>query len=130
MLWMSDMTLQRAAWLALGLAALGVGAVGVVVPLLPTTPFVLFAAFAFARSSDRWHAWLMGHPSFGPMIDNWRAHGAISRPAKSAAIIAMAAVLGISVAIGAPPLVLALQAMTLSVAAAFIISRPLPPPKD
>jgi len=59
------MTPKRAAWFALGLAALGIGAVGVIVPLLPTAPFVLFAAFAFARSSDRWHAWLMGHPVLG-----------------------------------------------------------------
>lgn len=124
------MTPKRAAWFALGLATVGIGAVGVIVPLLPTTPFVLFAAFAFARSSDRWHAWLMAHPMFGPMIEHWRAYGAISRPAKSAAIIAIAAVLGISVAIGAPPLVLVLQGLALSAAAVFILSRPLPPPRD
>ncbi len=103
------------------------GAVGVIVPLLPTTPFVLFAAFAFARSSDRWHAWLIGHPVFGKVIVNWRAHGAISRPAKTAALVAMAAVLAVSVAMGATALLLGVQALVMSAAAGFILSRPLPP---
>lgn len=124
------MTPRRAAWFSLGLAALGVGALGIVVPLLPTTPFVLFAAFAFARSSDRWHSWLIGHPVFGPLIENWRAHGAISRPAKAAAMIAMAAVLGVSVMLGAPRLVLGLQALMLTAVAAFILSRPVPSRRD
>lgn len=124
------MTPRRAAWFALGAAALCLGAVGVVAPLLPTTPFVLLAALAFARSSDRWHAWLVGHGIFGPMIENWRAHGAISRPAKAVGLLAMAAVLGVSVAMGVPPLVLAVQMMVLAAAAAFILSRPIPPPKD
>lgn len=124
------MTPRRAAWFVLGAAALGLGALGVVVPLLPTTPFVLLAAFAFARSSDRWHAWLVGHTFFGPMIESWRAHGAVSRPAKVAGVLAMAAVIGISAAIDAPPTVLAIQAVTLTAAAAFILSRPIPPPPD
>lgn len=123
------MTPRRAAWFAFGAAALALGALGVVVPLLPTTPFVLLAAFAFARSSEHWHAWLLGHAVFGPMIENWRAHDAISRPAKAAGLCAMAAVVVISLAIGAPPLVMALQALALSAAAAFIVSRPLPPPR-
>lgn len=124
------MSVRRAAWFALGAASLALGALGVVVPLLPTTPFVLFAAFAFARSSDRWHAWLLGHPVFGPLIENWRAHGAISRPAKAASLVAMAAVLIISVLFRAPPLVLALQAIVLVAVAIFILSRPNPPAPD
>ncbi|MBU4568902.1 MAG: YbaN family protein, partial [Alphaproteobacteria bacterium] len=47
------MTPQRAAWFVLGVSALGLGILGVVVPLLPTTPFILLAAFAFSRSSER-----------------------------------------------------------------------------
>ncbi|MFP4003575.1 MAG: DUF454 family protein, partial [Alphaproteobacteria bacterium] len=49
---------MRAVWFTAGLIALGLGILGVALPLLPTTPFVLLAAFAFARSSDSWHAWL------------------------------------------------------------------------
>lgn len=121
------MTPRRVAWFALGVAALGVGALGVVVPLLPTTPFVLVAAFAFSRSSDRWHRWLLAHQVFGPLIENWRAYGAISRRAKAAALLAMAAVLAISLLLRAPPLILAVQALVLVGAGGFILSRPTPP---
>lgn len=112
------MTPRRAAWFAFGAAALGIGALGVVTPLLPTTPFVLLAAFAFARSSDNWHNWSMNHRSFGPMIRDWRAQGAISRRAKAASVLAMSAVLGLSLALKEPQAVLALQepAMTGSAA--------------
>lgn len=121
------MTPRRLAWFALGLAALGVGALGVIVPLLPTTPFVLVAAFAFSRSSDRWHRWLLAHQVFGPLIENWRAYGAISGRAKAAALLAMAAVLAISLILRAPPLILAVQALVLVGAGGFILSRPIPP---
>jgi uncharacterized membrane protein YbaN (DUF454 family) len=121
------MTPRRAAWFAFGAAALALGALGVVVPLLPTTPFVLLAAFAFARSSERWHAWLLSHRLFGPLIENWRAHGAISRPAKAAGVVAMAAVLGVSVALDAPVLLLTVQGIVLAGVAAFVITRPRPP---
>ncbi len=121
------MTPRRAAWFAFGAAALGLGVIGIVVPLLPTTPFLLLAAFAFARSSERWHAWLIGHRVFGPMIQNWRTHGAISRRAKISALIAMAVVLGISAAMHVPLLLLAIQALVLAAVAAFILSRPIPP---
>lgn len=124
------MTLRRAAWFALGAAALGLGALGVVVPLLPTIPFVLLAAFAFARSSDRWHAWLVGHKNFGPMIENWRAYGAISRRSKVAGLLGMAGVFSISLSLGLPTLVLVFQALTLAAVAAFILSRPIPPPQE
>jgi len=121
------MTPRRAAWFAFGAAALALAALGVAAPLLPTTPFVLLAAFAFARSSERWHAWLTGHRVFGPLIENWRAHGAISRPAKAAGDLAMAVVVGVSLAISAPVVVLAIQGVVLAGAAVFILSRPSPP---
>ena len=65
-----------------GFLAVGLGAVGIVLPLLPTTPFLLLAAFCFARSSERLHDWLINHPTFGPPILDWRDRGAIGRKAK------------------------------------------------
>ncbi|MDG2479242.1 MAG: YbaN family protein, partial [Alphaproteobacteria bacterium] len=63
---------------------------GVALPLLPTTPFLLVAAFAFARSSDRWHRWLREHRVFGPLIADWQEHGAIDRRTKLLSVLAMA----------------------------------------
>ncbi|HAY06311.1 MAG TPA: YbaN family protein [Hyphomonas sp.] len=121
------MTPRRAAWFTLGIISLGLGAIGVVVPLLPTTPFILLAAFAFSRSSDRWHAWLIHHRTFGPLIADWRAHGAINRRTKIASSLAMAAVLAISLALAVPWPVFAVQVLVLAAVAAFIWSRPTPP---
>ena len=121
------MTLRRAVWFGIGLVAVVMAGLGVALPLLPTTPFVLLAAFAFARSSERWHAWLRDHRVFGPIIENWREHGAISPRAKFLGVITMAAVFGLSLAMNATTTVLAVQALVLTAAAAFVLSRPSPP---
>jgi uncharacterized membrane protein YbaN (DUF454 family) len=81
---------RRWLWLSLAWAALALGLIGIVVPGLPTTPFVLLAAWAAARGSTRLHAWLQAHRVFGPMIRDWQAQGAVSRRAKRAAVLTMA----------------------------------------
>lgn len=81
---------QRVAYLVLAWVALALGVIGIVVPGLPTTPFVLLAAWAAARGSLRLHAWLRAHRVFGPMIRDWQASGAVSRRAKWAATVTMA----------------------------------------
>ena len=121
------MILRRALWFVVGVGALLLAALGLALPLLPTTPFVLLAAFAFARSSDRWHAWLRRHRVFGPMIEDWRRHRAIDRRTKIAGIVSMAGVFGLSVALNVGAAILAVQAAVLTIAAAFVLSRPSPP---
>lgn len=116
----------RAVWYVVGMLALAAGAVGVVLPLLPTTPFLLLAAFAFARSSDRWNQWLLSHAVFGPIIVDWQRERAIGRSTKVVGVVGMAAVFGLSVALGASAIILAVQAVVLSVAAVILLSRPLP----
>lgn len=117
-------SLARALWLGAGFAALGLGLLGVFLPLLPTTPFVILAAACFARSSDRLHDWLLAHRLFGPAIRDWRAHGAISRRGKRAALIAMAAAFLFSVAMGVAPWALAVQAAVLLATGSWIATRP------
>jgi uncharacterized membrane protein YbaN (DUF454 family) len=78
--------MRRLLYLSLGFASVALGAVGIVLPLLPTVPFMLLAAFFFARSSPRLEAWIVGHRRFGPHIRAWRERGAISRAGKRAAL--------------------------------------------
>jgi uncharacterized membrane protein YbaN (DUF454 family) len=114
----------RTLWLIIGLTSLALGIAGVVLPLLPTTPFVLLSAYCFARSSPRLHDWLLGHKIFGSLIHNWEQHRAISPRAKVLAVLSMAAVVGISVLVGAPQRVIIIQAVILPITCLFIITRP------
>lgn len=111
-------------WALAGGLALALGLVGVVLPVLPTTPFVILAAFCFAKSLPRVARWLEEHRVFGPMIADWREHGAIAPRYKAIALIMMAAAFLASVWAGFGPTVLIVQALCLSLAATFIISRP------
>jgi len=83
-------------WLLIiiGLAAVGIGTVGIFVPLLPTTPFYLLAAACFFRSSDRLYRWLIGNKWCGPYIRNYREHRAIPRHAKIVALILLWGTIG------------------------------------
>lgn len=114
---------MRPLWLAAGTLAVGLGLIGVVVPLLPTTPFMILAAACFARSSPRLHDWLWHHRLFGPAIRDWREHRAISPFAKRASVGTMAAAFAMSLFLGVPPWALLLQAMVLMVMGAWILTR-------
>lgn len=118
---------MRIFWLSLGIASVGLAVLGAALPLLPTTPFLLVAAFAFARSSPRAEAWLLAHPQFGPLIVNWRLHGSISPRVKLMASLFMALALCLSFVMGFALWIIALQAAVLSLVALFILTRPNPP---
>jgi len=76
----------RGLYLAAGLAFVALGFVGIFLPVLPTTPFLILAAACFARSSRRLENWLLDHPRFGPLLRGWRQRGAIPRRAKMMAL--------------------------------------------
>jgi uncharacterized protein len=80
----------RPLWMLAGGLSLLLGVIGIVVPVLPTVPFVLLAAFCFSRGSERCEAWLLAHPHFGPMVRDWREHRAVPLRAKQLATLMMA----------------------------------------
>lgn len=82
--------MKRQLYLAAGLVSLALGSIGVILPLLPTVPFVILAAFCFANSSPRLELWLVEHRVFGIHITNWRERRAITRRGKWAATVAFA----------------------------------------
>ncbi len=126
----------RWAWWLLAYASLGLGLLGMFLPVLPTVPFVLLAAFAAARGSERLHRSLLADARFGPMIRDWQAGRAIARRAKWMATWTM---LASAVVLAAAMLwtgsqrwwLLALPVGCMAIVAAWLWCRPEPaPPRD
>ena len=115
---------MRGIWFILGWLSVAIGALGVIVPLLPTVPLLLLAAFCFAKSSEKAHQWLITHRVLGPPILDWQKHGAIRRRAKITASICIAAAFGISLILGVVWWALLLQALILLCVSTFIWTRP------
>lgn len=81
----------------MGFLFLGLAILGVLLPLLPGTPFLLLSAWFFARSSEKWHQRLLAHELTGPMIRNWEENRCMSRRAKVVAVTSMLLAGGASV---------------------------------
>lgn len=114
---------MRRIYFAAGLLFFGLGAAGIPLPLLPTVPFWLLAAFCFARSNKEWEDRLLNHPQVGPQIHDWRARGAITRRSKVLAIGSIAAGVGFTwVTIGFPWVWISLG--VLLVMGSWIATRP------
>ncbi|MGO2235212.1 DUF454 domain-containing protein [Marinomonas sp. UCMA 3892] len=88
---------KRILYLILGWFSLITGIIGIFLPLLPTTPLVLLAAWCFSRSSERFHTWLIEHKVFGPILRDWQSSDGIPRKARNRAIIFMWAGMAISI---------------------------------
>ena len=114
------------AWWLLAYVSLGLGLVGIVLPGLPTVPFVLLAAFAAARGSQRLRARLLAHRQFGPVIRDWEAQGAVSRRAKCLAT-AMIAASAVIMFLTAPKIWMAASGTAImAVVASWLWRRPEP----
>lgn len=107
-------------WIGFGWLFVGLGVVGIALPLLPTTPFLLLAALCFSRGSEKIHSWLLDHPTLGPPIQDWQNNRAISRRSKVVATVSMLLLLIITPLVGAPPWAAALQGVVLCIVAAFL----------
>jgi hypothetical protein len=122
---------MRTVYFLLAWCFFGLGAIGVVIPGLPTVPFMLVALWLFSKSSQRFHDWLYTHRLFGPPLRRWREHGVIPLRAKILSVVTMAISLAymifvVDVAIG-------VTVMTLSVmliGAVFILRQPSRVPNE
>lgn len=114
----------RLIYRAVGLLAMILALAGLALPVLPTTPFLLVALWAFARGAPDWAGRLRRHPRFGPLIVNWEARRAIPRPAKAAAVLSMSG--GWAVVAAGVQSVAASAALAAMMAAvlAYVLSRP------
>jgi uncharacterized membrane protein YbaN (DUF454 family) len=118
--------LARAWWSTLGFLSVGVGAVGVVVPGLPTTGFFVLAAWCFGRSSPRFERWVLDLPHIGPLVRDYRAGHGMPRRAKRTAIAMMwTAIVVSAVALRDLPLVAA-AAVALGVVGTVYLLRVVP----
>lgn len=97
-----EMRKHRFLWVRLAFGALGtlfllVGIIGIFMPILPTTPFLLLATACYARSSRRFYNWLMNHPALGPLIVEWRTYRSIPWRVKLVAVATMTLTFGSSI---------------------------------
>lgn len=105
------------------------GVIGVFLPVVPTAPFVIVAAWAFSRSSQRFHDWLHMHPRLGPPLRAWQSHGVIPLHAKILSIGGMSGSLVLVIAFVAEGWMLpAIHATIILAVSAYILSRPSSPP--
>lgn len=99
---------------------MALGLIGIALPLLPTTPFLLLAAVCFSKGSEQIYCWLINHPTLGPPIINWREKRAITRRSKIVATVSMLVLLVITPLVGAPWWAAAVQAAMLTAVAIFL----------
>ena len=118
-------------WRILGLVAFAFGAIGLFVPIWPTTVFWIVAALAFARSNPAWAEWIYARPKIGPAIRIFVETGALSRATKTAALGGMSlATVIVGIVLWKRPLPLGIGLAVIAAGALFVITRPRAPTGD
>jgi len=116
---------MRSVLFLFGWCFFGLGAIGVVVPGLPTVPLMLIALWLFSKSLQRFHDWLYGHPTFGPPLQRWRAHGVIPVRAKLVAVVSMtASLVYMTMVASVGPVTTIATALVMIIGAIFILRQP------
>ena len=114
----------RAVLLVVGTVALAFGVLGIVVPVLPTTPFLLLAAACYARASDRLYAWLLGQRTLGPVIVRWRESRTMDPRVKVRALVVVVVTFGLSIILVEEIVMRALLALTGTIVSVFLARIP------
>lgn len=114
----------RAACAVIGTVALGIGVVGIVVPVLPTTPFLLLAAACYARASERMYTWLIGQRALGPIVTEWRATRSLPPGVKARALVVVLITFTVSIVLVEELLIRAALAVTATVLTVFLVRIP------
>jgi len=121
-----DSRAARVALTAAGAVCVGLGAVGVFLPVLPTTPFLLLAAACFVRGSPRLHRWLLGHRRLGPYVSGFVEGGSMTMHAKRVSIVGLWLAIGLSAALvlwQAGPTTAALVTVGVLLLVAILVTR-------
>ncbi len=111
-------------WSLIGGVALALAIIGVALPVMPTVPFLLVAAWAFSKSSPRLRQRILEHPVYGPPVRAWQERGAVGRMAKIWAVSAMSGGVLLSLWLGLPLWVVGLQFATCAAIACYVVTRP------
>ncbi len=120
---------HRTALFITGCICVLLGVIGIFLPLLPTTPFILLAAICFSKSSERLHQWLLQHRLFGPLITDWEESGVIRRKTKWIATSSIMLMSAYPIAVIIPYDWLKVVTITIiSMVILFIWTRPSEPP--
>lgn len=111
-------------WSAIGGLALVLAVIGIALPVVPTVPFLLVAAWAFSRSSPRLRQRILDHPVYGPPVRAWQERGAVARTAKVWAVTAMSCGVLLSLWLGLPLRVVGIQFGICAAVACYVATRP------
>lgn len=122
--------MARPAWFILTWLLVACGAAGAVLPLVPTTPFLLAAAWTAPKASPALARWLDTHPWFGPFLADWRAHRSLSLRVKGTAVIMLILAWSLLWRRGADPLVLTITGVLFAVIGSWLATRPTARRKD
>jgi uncharacterized membrane protein YbaN (DUF454 family) len=117
----------RIAFAVIGTIALAIGVLGIVLPILPTTPFLLLAAACYARASTRLYGWLLGQSALGPIIARWRESGSLAPGVKVRAIVIVVVTFSVSILLVDALLVRALLLVTAAIVTVFLARLPTAP---
>ena len=120
---------MRHIFMILGHLSLAAGIIGIFLPILPTTPLVILAAFFYSKGSQRMDNWILNHPRFGPSVREWRSFGVIRPYAKALSVVLMILSIGYSIVFLDFHWLLKATLAAISIGASiFILSKPSTPP--